>query len=281
MIQSLSDKIKLLNGAEMPAIGLGVYKADAENGEAYQAVRWAIEAGYRHIDTAVLYHNEKEVGKAVRDSGVPREKLFVTTKIWPTDYSDPLSAFEKSMRELGLDYLDGYLLHWPGTDIGLRYRAWEALLNLETKKKIRCAGVSNFLPEHLEDLAAHSGAVPPVNQVELHPWRQQKDTARYCEQKGIQLVSWGPIFHGHLREEPLMEEIGARCGVTPAQATLRWHLQKGFAVIPKSIKKSRIIENAQLFDFELTDQDMLLIDALDGKQRFGWDEEKFDGNIER
>ena len=279
MIRNLPDKKRLLNGVEIPAIGLGVYKSNAQNGEAYSAVRDAIEAGYRHIDTAVLYHNEKEVGRAVRDSGVPREELFVTTKIWPTDYSDPLSAFEKSMRELGIDYLDAYLLHWPGTDAALRYKAWEVLLNLEEQKKIRCAGVSNFLPGQLEDLTRHFGVVPPVNQIELHPWRQQKETVRYCEKKDIQVISWGPIFHGHLQEEPLMEEIGAHYGVSPAQATLRWHLQKGFAIIPKSVRKSRMLENAQLFDFEITDKDMQLIGLLDGKRRFAWDEEKFDGNI--
>lgn len=279
MVQSISDKKKLLNGAEIPVIGLGVYKADAEGGEAYRAVRVALEAGYRHIDTAVLYRNEKEVGRAVRDSGVPREKLFVTTKMWPTDFGDPASAFEKSIRELGLDYLDGYLLHWPGTDRDLRYRAWDALLNLEAQKKIRCAGVSNFLPQQMDDLIAHSGAVPRVNQIELHPWRQQRENVEYCRSRDIVVTAWGPIFHGHLGEEPLMKEVGARCGVSPAQATLRWHLQKGFVVIPKSVRKSRIIENARLFDFEINEEDMRLIDALDGKRRFGWDEETYDGKL--
>ncbi len=279
MIKSLSDKIKLLNGIHMPAVGLGVYKAEAGNGEAYGAVRDALEIGYRHIDTASMYHNEKEVGRALRDSGVPREEVFVTTKMWPMDYADPLSAFEASVRELELDYVDAYLLHWPGTDPAMRYRAWEALMDLEAQRKIRCAGVSNFLPDQLDNLTGRFGNAPAVNQIELHPWRQQKETVRYCKDKGIQVVSWGPIFHRHLSEEPLMEEIGAHYGATPAQATLRWHLQKGFAVIPKSVRKSRIFENAQLFGFEITDDDMRRIDALDGKRRFGWDEEKFDGNI--
>ena len=279
MIRSFSDKKKLLNGTEMPAIGLGVFRANVDNDEAYRAVRTAIEVGYRHIDTAVLYHNEKEVGRAVRDSGVPREDIFVATKMWPTDYSDPLAAFENSMRELGLSYLDLYLLHWPGTDADLRYKAWETMLNLEDQKKIRCAGVSNFLPHHLDDLTAHSGIVPPVNQIELHPWRQQNDTVQYCEKKGIEVTSWGPIFHGHLAEEPLMQEIGAHYGVSAAQATLRWHLQKGFSIIPKSVRKNRIEENTQLFGFAITDADMQSIDALDGKGRFAWDEDKYDGTL--
>lgn len=279
MAESLSDKKKLINGLEMPCIGLGVYLANPENDETYNAVRYALEVGYRHIDTATLYHNEKEVGRAVRESGIPREEIFVTTKMWPTEFSRPLAAFGESLGLLGLDYIDAYLLHWPGVDVDLRYKTWETLQNLQEQKKIRCASVSNFMPHHLEDLIAHFGVVPPINQIELHPWRQQRENVAYCQKKDILVTSWGPIFHSHLEEEPLMAEIAEHYGVSPAQATLRWHLQKGFAIIPKSVRKSRILENTQLFGFEISAKDMQLVDSLDGKGRFAFDENTFSGIV--
>ncbi len=276
---SLSDRIELLGGKNMPTVGLGVYKASPERDETYNAVRYALEAGYRHIDTASMYKNEREVGRAVRDSGIPREEVFITSKIWPTDFSAPKAAFEKSLAKMGLDYLDAYLLHWPGVDETLRFGTWEALLELAREKKLLVPGVSNFLPHHLKEISVRFGGVPPVNQIQLHPWHQQKETDAYCKENGIQIVSWGPIFHGHLEEEPLMAEIAGRYGVSPARATLRWHLKKGYAIIPKSVHKERIIENAQLFDFDLSGEDMRAIDALDGGKSFGFNEDTFDGNL--
>ncbi len=277
MIQSLSDRKELACGVKMPMVGLGVYKAKAEHDETYNAVRYALDAGYRHIDTARFYKNEAEVGRAVRDSNVPREEVFIASKLWVSDFYDPVSAFEDSLKNIGSDYMDACLLHWPGTNDDLRLKAYEALLLMIQEKKLLCAGASNFLPHHLRELMERYKTLPAMNQIELHPWRQQKDNVSFCEGKGIQIVSWGPIFHGHLSEEPLMEEVGSHYGVSPAQATLRWHLQKGYAIIPKSVHKERIIQNAQLFDFEISEEDMRLIDALDGKKRFGLDEDAFDG----
>lgn len=277
MIQSLSDKKELPGGAMMPMVGLGLYKASPEKDETYNAVRWALEAGYRHLDTARFYKNESEVGRAVRDSKVPREEIFVTSKLWITDYADPVPAFEDSLKSLGTDYMDACLLHWPGTDEGLRFRAWEALLEMARGGKLLCAGVSNFLSHHVRELTGRFGAPPAMNQIELHPWRQRRDDVSYCVGEGIQIVSWGPIFHGHLDEEPLMAGIASHYDISPAQATLRWHLQKGYAVIPKSVHRERILENARLFDFELSDEDMRAIDALDGKRKFASDEDSFNG----
>lgn len=279
MIQNLQDKIQLLNDVQMPAVGLGLYKSAPENNETYNAVRIALDVGYRHIDTAAFYRNEGEVGRALKDSGVPREEVFITTKLWLNNFNRAREAFEESLKLLRVDYIDAYLFHWPGTDAKARYRAWETMLKQQQKGAVRCAAVSNFLPHHLEDLISRFGMVPPINQVELHPWRQQRDNVAFCREKGIQIVSWGPIFHGHLEEEPLMKEIGAKYGVSPARATLRWHLQKGIVIIPKSVHRERIAENAQLFDFALSDEDMLRIDALDGKKRFARDEDTFDGNL--
>lgn len=279
MTQTLQDTIKLINGISVPVVGLGLYKSAPERDETYNAVRYALDIGYRHIDTATFYRNESEAGRALRGSGVPREDVFITTKLWVGDFGRAREAFEKSLRQLNVEYIDAYLFHWPGTDVGLRYKVWEMMLTEQEKGRIRCAAVSNFLPDHLEDLIGRFGVVPPMNQIEQHPWRQQRDNVAYCRQKGIEIVSWGPIFHGHLTEEPLMEEIGAKYGVSPARATLRWHLQKGFVIIPKSVHKERIAENARIFDFALSDEDMRRIDALDGKKRFAWDENTFNGSI--
>lgn len=279
MIKSLQDKIKLPDGTMMPAVGLGVYKASPERNETYNAVRWALEAGYRHIDTASMYMNEEEVGRGIKDSQVPREEIFITTKIWPTDFLKTEAAYEQSIKKLGIDYLDAYLLHWPGTDESLRFKAWEALLSLVQEKKLIVPGVSNFLVHHMRELAERFGGDAPINQIQLNPWHQQKKSEAYCKDRGVQIVSWGPIFHGHLGEEPRMIQIANHYGVSPAQATLRWHLQKGFAVIPKSVHKERIEENAQLFNFELSQEDMDEIDALDGGKKFGFNEDTFDGRL--
>lgn len=280
MIRNLQDKIRIAEGVEMPGFGLGLYKAKAGD-EVYSAVRMALDAGYRHIDTATFYENEADVGRAVKDSGIPREELFVATKLWPTDFQKAQETFEKSLSYLDIGYIDLYMLHWPGTDETLRYRAWDVILGLREKGLIRAAGVSNFVADQLADMKRKTGEFPANNQVELHPWFQQRELRSFCRKNGISVTAWGPIFHGHLSEEPLMEEIGGHYGKSAAQATLRWHIQNEIAVIPKSVHRERIISNADVFDFELSQEDMERINALDGKQRFSWDSTKFDGDAEK
>ncbi|WP_066683886.1 aldo/keto reductase [Christensenella intestinihominis] len=280
MIRNLQDKIRIAEGVEMPGFGLGLYKAKAGD-EVYSAVRMALDAGYRHIDTATFYENEADVGRAVKDSGIPREELFVATKLWPTDFQKAQETFEKSLSYLNTGYIDLYMLHWPGTDETLRYRAWDVILGLREKGLIRAAGVSNFIADQLADMKRKTGEFPANNQVELHPWFQQRELRSFCRQNGISVTAWGPIFHGHLSEEPLMEEIGGHYGKSAAQATLRWHIQNEIAVIPKSVHRERIASNADVFDFELSQEDIERINALDGKQRFSWDSTKFDGDAEK
>ena len=272
MIKSIIDKVTLNDGVKMPWFGLGVYLV-AEGDEVYNSVRWALEAGYRLIDTAAFYENEEGVGRAIRDSGIPREEIFVTTKVWNTyhGYDKTLRSCEQSLSKLGMDYADLFLIHWPGQNRDRMLKTWEALLNLKEKKKIRSAGVSNFKQHHIDAVIAASGVTPSVNQVELHPWYSKKDLLRYAQEKGIILTAWGPIFHGHLSEVPEVHELGRKYGKSGAQVVLRWHLQNGVSIIPKSVHKNRIVENEQLFDFELTDEDMRFIDNLNKDKGFGPD----------
>ncbi|AYH41680.1 aldo/keto reductase [Christensenella minuta] len=279
-MRNLQDRIHIAGGVEMPGFGLGLYKAKAGE-EVYRAVRFALDAGYKHIDTATFYKNEADVGRAIKDSGVPREELFVATKLWPTDFPNARETFEKSLVALGTEYIDLYMLHWPGTDEVLRYRAWDTILGLREKGLIHATGVSNFIADQLADMKKQTGEFPANDQVELHPWFQQRELRSFCKKNGISVTAWGPIFHGHLSEEPLMEEIGGHYGKTAAQATLRWHIQNEIVVIPKSVHQERIISNADVFNFELSAEDMERIDALDGKQRFSWDSTKFDGDAEK
>lgn len=276
----INTTVKLNNGVDMPVFGLGLYKSQPGD-EVYNAVRWAIDAGYKLADTATFYHNEESVGKAWKDSGIHREDFFITTKLWPGDFNSVQEMLEQSLRFLQSDYVDLYLLHWPGTDADLRNNAWDVMLEQMAKGRIRACGVSNFYVHHLEGITAHAGVTPVNNQIELHPWYQRREERAYCGQHGITVTSWGPIFHGHLSEEPLMAEVGEKYGKTPAQATLRWHLQQGIDIIPKSVKKERIIENAGIFDFELTEEDMGRINALDGKGHFSFDADQFDGDLSK
>ncbi len=275
MINSVADTITLNNAIEMPGFGLGCFKALGD--EIYQAVRWAVDAGYRMVDTATFYDNEKDVGRGVRESGVSREELFVVSKMWPTSYSNPQKGIEFSLKEMDTEYIDLYLLHWPGTDEKARYKAWEALLEYREKGRIRAAGVSNFTVAHLEGLIREFGEAPAVNQVELHPWNQQRDLSVYCREQGMAVTAWGPIFRGHFSEVPLMDELGKKYGKSPVQVTLRWHLQKENVVIPKSSNQGRIAANSQLFDFVLSDEDMAQIDALESGRHFGFDPNTFAG----
>ena len=243
----------------MPALGFGVYQIPS--GEATtQAVRTALEAGYRHIDTASFYGNEADVGKAIRESGIPREELFVTTKLWPTDFLWSEKAFHKSRERLGLEVVDLYLLHWP-SPIG-KETAWKGLEKLYKQKVIRAIGVSNYSVAQLKTLLARCEIVPAVNQVEFSPFSYKKDLLTFCQAQGIQLEAYSPLTRGKKMAHPVLQDVAKRLGKTEAQVLLRWAIQHQVVVLPKSQRKERIIENAQIFDFEIPVDEMKILDGL-------------------
>lgn len=265
---------QLVNGVEMPRIGLGVYKM-TEPDIAIQAMTTALENGYRHMDTASLYANEKEVGEVVRASKLAREDIFITTKVWNTDqgYDQTLRAFEKSLELLSLDYVDLYLTHWPVKETFIEtYRAIERLYE---EKLIRATGVSNHQQHHLEAIAAKANIQPMVNQIECHPRLTQFDLREYCVENGIAVTSWSPLARGRLLDEPTLKRISAKYGKSTAQVIIRWHLQHDLVVIPKSVTPTRIKENCDVFDFELSFEDMKNIDALNLNERVGKDPDNF------
>jgi len=265
---NITSSSKLNNGVEMPWLGLGVFLSE-EGSEVENAVKSALAHGYRHIDTAAIYRNERGVGKAMKESGVPREEIFLTSKVWNTDqgYKTTHQAFEDSLERLQTDYLDLYLIHWPKGAKSVD--SWKALEELYEAGRIGAIGVSNFLVHHLEDFLPHCKVVPAVNQVEFHPELIQPDLLRYCQHKGIQLEAWSPIMKGRVKDIPLMQEIAVKYGKTPVQVVLRWDIQKGVVTIPKSVKAERICSNADIFDFELTPEEIAKIDALDKNKRIG------------
>ena len=268
MKQSATDAAILQNGVKMPWIGLGVFRV--EEGEPVEnAVRWALEAGYRHIDTAAIYGNERGVGKAIRKSGVPREDVFVTTKVWNSDqgYEKTLAAFDASLERLGMDYVDLYLVHWPVKD--LYKETWQALEAIYESGRARAIGVSNFLIHHLQDLMTDARVMPMVNQVEFHPYLQQPELQAFCREHHIQLEAWRPLMKGQVMEIPELVMLGEKHGKNPVQITLRWMIQKRVVTIPKSARKERIFSNIDIFDFSLDEADMALIDRLDRNQRLG------------
>lgn len=256
------------NGTAIPAVGFGTYLVDNETVK--QAVLDAFEAGYRHIDTAYLYQNEKGVGEAIRESGLKREEIFVTSKVWHDmlGYEKTRRSFEESMENLGLDYLDLFLIHWPkpeGKD------SWKAMEEYYDQKAVRGLGVSNYKPEHLEDLAASAQVMPMVNQIECHPFLQQDETIAYCKEQGILVEAWSPIMKGHVMRVGVLKEMAEKYGKSPAQLTLRWHLQRGLVILPKSVHKHRMVQNMDIFDFELEDGDMAIFKTLERGFRFGYD----------
>jgi diketogulonate reductase-like aldo/keto reductase len=273
-----NDIITLNNGVELPAIGLGVFQTSPEVTTA--AVQEALRAGYRHIDTAAAYMNEREVGEGIRQSGVPREEIFIETKLWISDYGyeAALHGFEKSAAKLGVEQIDLLLLHQPlTTRFDLTLDAYRALEKLLAEGKVRAIGVSNFLPDTLERLLAETSVVPAVNQIELHPYYQQKEAQSLHAQHGILTQAWSPIggitsYGGAEKsafEDPTLLEIGREHGKSAAQVMLRWHLQQGRSAIPKSTRPERIAENFDVFDFELTNGQLAAIDALDTGVRGG------------
>ncbi|WP_449619584.1 aldo/keto reductase [Robertmurraya sp. Marseille-Q9965] len=274
MPTSLQDTTTLHNGVKMPWFGLGVFKVK-EGSEVVESVKAAIKNGYKSIDTAAIYQNEEGVGQGIRESGIAREELFVTSKVWNSDqgYESTLQAFETSLHKLGLDYLDLYLIHWPGQDKERFKATWKALEKLYKDGRVRAIGVSNFHVHHLEELLEDAEIKPMVNQVEYHPHLAQKELKSFCKKEGIQLEAWSPLKQGELLNDSTINEIAQKYGKSAAQVILRWDLQNEVVTIPKSIKEHRIIENADIFDFELSNEDMEKIDGLNKDERVGSDPE--------
>ena len=264
--------IRHAGGGAIPRLGLGVFRAGAGAGTR-DAVRWALDAGYRHIDTAAVYRNEREVGAAIRQSGVPRAEVFVTTKLWREDYGRASTprALEESLGQLGLDYVDLYLMHWPSPET--RVETWAALVELRERGLCRAIGVSNFTAAHLDALIDATAVTPAVNQIELHPFLQQRALVQRCADRGVLVEAWAPLTKAQRLADPTLLAVADEVARTTAQVLIRWSLQKGYIVIPKSSSPTRIVENAGVFDFNLSAQQMARIDALDEGYRTapGWD----------
>lgn len=267
---SLQSTVRLNNGVEMPVLGLGVYQSPPGR-TTQSAVRSALRMGYRQFDTARIYGNESDVGQAIRDGGVPRDEIFVTTKLWNSDQGleSTILAFDASLKRLGLSYLDLYLIHFPVTET--RNDSWKAMEKLVENGKCRAVGVSNFMINHLEELAESSDLVPTVNQVEFHPFLFQRDLLEYCERHGIRLEAYSPLARGERLNHPTIMAMARKYSKTPAQIMIRWGLQHVLVVIPKSTREERIRENSQVFDFNISAEDMLVLDGLNQNLRTNWD----------
>jgi diketogulonate reductase-like aldo/keto reductase len=274
-IKSINDFTTLNNGIQMPWLGFGVFLAK-EGQEVIDAVKWAIEAGYRSIDTAEVYGNETGVGRAIRESGVPREDIFLTTKL--SNNSQRLKrtreAFNESLERLKVDYVDLYLIHWPVK--GFYQDTWKELEKIYYDGRAKAIGVSNFLIHHINDIFETSDLVPAVNQVEFHPYLVQTDLIEFCKKRNVQLEAWSPLMRGKAIQLPQIVELAEKYQKTPAQIVLRWDLQHSLVTIPKSVHKDRIFANARLFDFELSEDDMDALDELDAGQRIGPDPDNVD-----
>jgi diketogulonate reductase-like aldo/keto reductase len=267
---SIRSTLRLSEGVEMPRFGLGTYKS-APGAEVERSVEYALEAGYRLIDTAALYDNEEGVGAALRTSGLPRDEYFVTTKVWNDDqgYEPTMTACRRSLEKLGTGYVDLYVIHWP-----IRSKlegTWRAMEELMAEGATRAIGVCNFVQPQIMELLRVGSVPPAINQIEFNPQLQQPGLQAYLADRSIALQAWAPIMRGRVADIPQIVEIGRQHGRSPAQVTIRWVLQKGHSVIPKSVHRERVIENAAVFDFELTDEQMATIDALDRGTRLGKD----------
>ena len=263
-------EIALNDGTSIPQLGLGTYRLDDET--AHRVVAEALEIGYRHIDTATIYKNEQGVGRAIRESGIPRDDLYITTKLWNGDQPKARDAISSSLDRLGLEHVDLYLIHWPAPERGTYIDAWRSLEQFKADGRATSIGVSNFLVEHLDALAVVSSTVPVLNQVELHPLLQQVELRAEHAKRGIATESWGPLGHGSVDlavEAPILNGIAEAHGKSVAQVVLRWHIQEGLIVFPKTSHKERLLDNISLFDFELTADDMAGIRGCDRNQRVG------------
>ncbi|MEO9893604.1 aldo/keto reductase [Aurantibacter sp.] len=273
-ITDLQGTFELHNGVKMPYLGLGTYQSENDQ-EVVNAVQSALDYGYRHIDTASAYKNEEGVGKGIKASSVAREDVFVVSKVWNSDqgYESTLNAFEATLEQLDVDYLDLYLIHWP---VKGKYKdTWRALEKLYREKRIRAIGVSNFMIHHLEDLMESSETIPMVNQMEFHSYLTSQELVDYCVSKGIQYEAWSPFMQGKLFKLDICKELSEKYGKSPAQLILRWNLQRGVVTIPKSAKSERIISNADIFDFELNADEVAFLDSLNRDERIGPDPDNF------
>jgi 2,5-diketo-D-gluconate reductase A len=267
--------ITLNNGVEIPQLGFGVFQIEPADTE--KATLDALEVGYRHIDTAEMYGNEKEVGLAVRGSGLKREDIFVTSKLNNGFHAHDaaLKAFDGTLEALGLDYLDLFLIHWPLPAVGDFVETWKALEEIHKTGRVRAIGVSNFQPDHIRRLLDQTDTVPAVNQIEAHPYLTQDDVRAFNFDNDIATEAWSPIAQGKVLSDPVIKKIADRVGKTTAQVTLRWHIQRGDIVFPKSVTHSRVVENFEIFDFELTTDDLVAITALNKNERTGPDPDEF------
>jgi methylglyoxal/glyoxal reductase len=267
---TLQSTVKLNNGVSIPLLGLGVYLMRPGR-ETYEAVKTALETGYRLVDTARIYKNEEDVGGAVRDSGLRREEVFITTKLWNDDhgYDAAMRAFDASLERLGLGYIDLYLIHYPVPD--LRKESWRALEKILEGGRVRAIGVSNYTVRHLQELLGRTGTIPAVNQVEFSPFLYQRELLEFCRQTGIQPEAYAPLTAGNRLRDPRITAIAKKLGRTTAQVLLRWVIQHKVVAIPKSRHSDRIAENARIFDFELTPEDVSILDSLDEGFRSSWD----------
>jgi len=267
--------IKLNNGVTIPQLGFGVFQIKPE--DTRQATLAALEVGYRHIDTAQMYGNEKQVGEAVRESGVDRDDIFVTSKLNNSyhAYDDALGAFDQTLKELGFDYLDMFLVHWPLPKVGDYVETWKAMEELYRSGRVKAIGVSNFQRHHLRRLFDETGTVPAVNQIEVHPYLAQDGLRAFNAQNDIVTEAWSPIAQGKVLDDPTLGKIGEAHGKSPAQVTLRWHIQRGDIVFPKSVTRSRVEENFDVFDFELGEDELKAISALNRDERIGPDPDEF------
>lgn len=266
----INHKYKLNNGIEIPALGIGTYRSQPGR-ETVEAIEFALELGYRHIDTAAMYGNEKEVGQVIRESGIKREEIFVTTKLWNDDhgFKNTLSAFDRSYKNLNIDYIDLYLIHWPVT--GRRVESWKALEKLYGEGIVKAIGVSNYTIRHLQETLNNSEIKPAVNQVEMHPFLYQKDLIDFCEKHDVRIEAYSPLTRGTKFKDPVIISFVEKYGKTPAQIMIRWALQNEFVVLPKSVHQNRIKENSEVFDFEISESDMAILNELNNDFRITWD----------
>ena len=274
-MESKAGLVPLWDGSVLPRYGFGCYAS--AGGDITQLVRHALEWGYRYLDSAAKYENEVGVGRGIKESALPREQIYLLSKVWPTDFDRAAASVEQSRRELDTEYLDCCLLHWPGTEQTRRFRAWETMLKLQEQGKIRSLGVSNFLPGQMEELKQTFGSYPVLNQVELHPLYQQKELRQFCAERDIAVVAYSPLKRGVFLDDPKLAAMAMKYGKNPGQIVLRWHYQSGHVAIPNSSRPERIRENFDIFDFALTPEEMACIDAMDCGSNRGKDPLTYNG----